>query len=346
VFGEDPSLFDLKLTIYRARAVWMINKLMITNFKSIRHLAINSTRVNIFIGKPNAGKSNILESLGLLSSLYYLNLRNFIRLESPANLFYDEILDEPIEISFDLMKGEEGPVRYTNTVVFENDRFHFKDGTHTAMNIDYHFAGSFSNAEKLYSSIKFYRFKYSERFDDPSAAFLLPPFGTNLFAVIMAKKELKSLISDMFNTLGLHLGLRSKDRTLEAVKHVENVFYNYPYITISDTFKRMIFYTAVLETNRDSTIVLEEPESKSFPIYTKEIAEWIGQDKNNNQFFISTHNPYFLKSVVEKTPSEDLSVFITYYEDYETKVKKMSEKSLSEMLDIEPFFNLDRLMKD
>ena len=45
----------------------MIKTLEIKNFKSIKHLQLDCKRVNLFIGKPNTGKSNILESAGLFS---------------------------------------------------------------------------------------------------------------------------------------------------------------------------------------------------------------------------------------------------------------------------------------
>ena len=45
----------------------MIKNLEIKNFKSIKHLEMECKRINLFIGEPNAGKSNILEALGLAS---------------------------------------------------------------------------------------------------------------------------------------------------------------------------------------------------------------------------------------------------------------------------------------
>jgi AAA15 family ATPase/GTPase len=42
----------------------MITKLSIANFKSIRQLDIDCKKVNLFIGEPNTGRSNILETLG------------------------------------------------------------------------------------------------------------------------------------------------------------------------------------------------------------------------------------------------------------------------------------------
>ncbi|MGF2413915.1 MAG: AAA family ATPase, partial [Ferruginibacter sp.] len=45
-----------------------IDNIEIKNFKSIRDAKINDcSRVNIFIGYPNVGKSNILEAIGLLT---------------------------------------------------------------------------------------------------------------------------------------------------------------------------------------------------------------------------------------------------------------------------------------
>ncbi len=43
----------------------MIKNISIKNFKSIKDLEFKAKRINLFIGKPNTGKSNILESLGI-----------------------------------------------------------------------------------------------------------------------------------------------------------------------------------------------------------------------------------------------------------------------------------------
>lgn len=46
----------------------MINKLKITNFKSIVDLELNLSKVNVFIGENGCGKSNILEAVGMLAA--------------------------------------------------------------------------------------------------------------------------------------------------------------------------------------------------------------------------------------------------------------------------------------
>ncbi|UFH52929.1 AAA family ATPase [Spirosoma sp. KNUC1025] len=49
-----------------------LNWVEIKNFKSIKDLRLDCKRVNIFIGRPNVGKSNILEGLGLLGGILIL----------------------------------------------------------------------------------------------------------------------------------------------------------------------------------------------------------------------------------------------------------------------------------
>src|SRR5258708_11995010 len=47
-----------------------IKNIEIKNFKSIRHQKIDGCKkINVFIGYPNVGKSNILEPIGLYTSL-------------------------------------------------------------------------------------------------------------------------------------------------------------------------------------------------------------------------------------------------------------------------------------
>ena len=68
-------------------------------------------------------------------------------------------------------------------------------------------------------------------------------------------------------------------------KEVEDIIISYPHFLVSDTLQRIVFYLVVIETNKDSIIAFEEPESHAFPYYTKYLAERIALDKNNNQYF-------------------------------------------------------------
>ncbi|HEY0111215.1 MAG TPA: ATPase, partial [Fibrella sp.] len=66
----------------------------------------------------------------------------------------------------------------------------------------------------------------------------------------------------------------------------------------------------------------------------------------SNQFFVSTHSPYLLQTLVENLTDDQLSVFVTYYENYETKVKALTPEELSfvQEYSTDIFFNLDRFI--
>ena len=71
-----------------------ITELEIKNFKSIKDIKIDCKRINVFIGEPNVGKSNILEALSLYvaqtSSPQFPILKEYVRYEKLSNLFYDQ----------------------------------------------------------------------------------------------------------------------------------------------------------------------------------------------------------------------------------------------------------------
>ncbi|MCK5254079.1 MAG: hypothetical protein KAQ96_14060, partial [Thermoplasmata archaeon] len=84
-------------------------------------------KVNVFIGEPNVGKSNILEALGLLSSAFYRPIEEIIRLDSPANMFYDENLHQSVEVFATFDPYVQGMSRTEFTIDFDNDYFIGKD---------------------------------------------------------------------------------------------------------------------------------------------------------------------------------------------------------------------------
>lgn len=71
-----------------------ITNLEINNFKSIKRIEMACKRINVLIGKPNVGKSNILEALSLYITPYCdvhrKVLEDYIRYEKLSNLMYDQ----------------------------------------------------------------------------------------------------------------------------------------------------------------------------------------------------------------------------------------------------------------
>ena len=55
-----------------------------------------------------------------------------------------------------------------------------------------------------------------------------------------------------------------------------------------------------------------------------------------------------MRSLIEKSPKNDVAVFITYYEDYQTKVIEFSGDKLEKILeyDVDVFFKIDELLEE
>ncbi len=328
----------------------MIKKLSIKNFKSIKDLAIDCRRVNLFIGEPNAGKSNILETLGLLSWCGHLNtsLKEYVRIQGTQNLFYDDLLDQTVEIRI------ENSIEVVTEIEFKDDIFYFlvnrivESGLKRIgdFRLDY-------SAEQIPDSaipselafIKFYKFANQNQFPERSSSFLMPPHGSNMFAVVMGSKKLRETIAGFFKEFGFRLVLKPQEKTFEFQKQVEDMAFSYPYILTSDTLQGIIFHVIAMESNENSTLVFEEPESHAFPYYTGLLGKRIASDEKN-QYFIATHNPYLLLSILEKTRKEDVNVCITYFKDYQTKVKCLNDEEVSELMVYDPFANLDYFIDD
>jgi hypothetical protein len=374
-----------------------INRLEIENFKSIKKLQLDCKRVNIFIGKPNVGKSNILEALSLLGAAYAQDdkkfLSDFIRYENFSNIFYDEQLEDFVSVESDLgaayLFHESGNANYYTLVVSEQiDFFPNKEGQENFLNylngVIVKVLSSdqilslrnnksfFINGKRmgtgaliinkdakasLYenhnvalnrgSNIKKYEFNKTQQYDNFFPFYLMPPFGNNLFSVISNNKSFRVEVSEMFKEYGLDMVYRTKDRIFEIQKNVKDFIYSYPYYTVADTLKRVIFYLTAIESNKDSVLIFEEPEANTFPPYVRTLAQRIANDECN-QYFIPTQSPYLLKTLIENTPIPDLNVSVVYYEDYQTKVHSLSEEHIRDILfkkewDEDVFFNLDQL---
>lgn len=65
--------------------------------------------------------------------------------------------------------------------------------------------------------------------------------------------------------------MKPQESKIELLKYYEqkDIFVSIPYHLVSDTLRRVIFYLVATKSDRDSIILLEEPEVHSFPSYTR-----------------------------------------------------------------------------
>ena len=333
----------------------MITQLKIERFKSIRQLSIECRRVNLFIGEPNTGKSNILEAFGLVSwcasSDPNRKLKEFVRFQQLQNIFYDNLTDEPLRISF------QGKPLGKVIVEFERDQFNFFTGEDAVegrgalrsknpfARLNYQGDGHKTQQVQEAQPIKFYRFKELEKFDDNDPGALLPPDGRNLFSVVYGSKAMREWVGELFRPYGLAVVMKPHERTIELQKQQDGVVTAYSYAMASDTLQRMLFYHAAMQSNKDAVLIFEEPEAHVFPFNTKHLGERIALDASN-QYFIATHNLYLLTAVLEKANPNDVAIFATRYRNFETEVIPLNQDQLSRLLEADPFLGLESVLEE
>ena len=317
-------------------------KVSIPNFKSLRDLKFSPRRVNVFIGDANTGKSNILEALAVFSEGVYEDdptFKEVLRFKTVSDLFYDRDLSQPARVLADgvdwSLKRE--PPQFMATYLGPPG----KDGVKLTVTP----AGQIQGANRPVPCTRFYRFQTLANITDMRLDALHAPYGTNLAVLLETNKRLRHLADGLFQQKGFRLVINSDTYELMMAKEQEGRLCLFSYPTISETFRRIVFFMAILETNQNAILLLDEPEANTYPLYTAYMAERIALDESN-QYFLSTHNPYILGSIVGKTPVKDLAVFVTTMEGYRTGVERMAEDKLPLLLDYgqDAFLNLSKLV--
>ncbi len=202
-------------------------------------------------------------------------------------------------------------------------------------------------------AVKAYRFKHNSHLDRRYAdATLRPPHGNNLVQVLEANADLRQEFATLFADYDLRLRVRPDTRRFEVMKEVEGLSFAYPYSGSGDTLRRYGFHLAAMESNRNTVILLEEPEAHSYPLYVTRLAERIAQQQAN-QFFVTTHSPHFFGEVLENmVPYEnrmpELAVFVAYYQDFQTKIRQLSDEEVRSLRrnNLDVFNNMQHLTQE
>jgi AAA15 family ATPase/GTPase len=340
----------------------MIQNLQINNYKSINELHLNCSRINVLIGEPNAGKSNILEALDLsyLSWLMHSNnlrelagydkvdVKDFFRVNKVDKLFHLGDTTKSIAIIHNGY-SQNTFLRFNNDT--DKNIFEWSDSNGSITEFDNDFISK-ENTQFWSCPFKPFRFKDNIQPHDSGNFIhtLMPPFGNNLYNVILRNKSFQETIKDFTEEYGFEFNIDTSNELLIQIRINEGLVYSVDYKAIADTFKRFLFYIAAIRYNNNAGVItLDEPDAHSFPKYVSYLGDEIIKARNN-QFFIATHNPYLLNNFIENTPSEELSVFVCGYDKdkSETIAKKLSPEDLSELLDygVDIFFNINKYLDD
>lgn len=320
----------------------------IRNYKSIRALDFESRRVNVIIGEPNCGKTNVIEALALCWPGVLEKGSSCLRMNRAAELFADqdgtrEISAKVGEMSASLSFADGGSLlqlvirfgKVRSRFLFNNTR-----------PLEARRAGQFDeDLDDNDYKLKPFIFNPQAVFDDARVSSLTPPFGSNLPSLLLSHRESRETAAGLFQGTGFAIQVNVAEQSISVSKSVDGLVFSFPYQAASETLRRMLFYRLAVETNQNSILLFDEPEANTFPMFTKLFAEQIAADDRGNTFFLTTHSPYLLGSLIEKTPKEELAVVLCHMEDFETKARVLDQSEVQSLLDLgaDAFFNLDRL---
>lgn len=306
----------------------MIDSAVILNYKSAKDIQLSCRKLNIFIGQPNTGKSNILEGLGLFSLFNNeCKITELARFQTMHNLFYDNNIDNPIHIRTNTHRLK---IQYK-----ENFEVDIETKTETAIKsyeLFYDQAGKLLNSHPHYvSPVNLYKFKPENTFTNKNTGHLKPPYGDNLALMLLKHAELRREASEVFGKFGFKMGVNPLDSSIHIQKESDGIIISQPYTLSSYMLQRYVFHIAAIETNKNSIIIFEEPESYASSDFLNRIVGKIAAD-NTNQFFISSHNTNLLIAALSQMPAEDVKIYYCLYDNYQTKVKALIEEDYEDIL--------------
>ncbi len=347
-----------------------ITNIEIKNFKSIRHAEIKDCRrVNIFIGYPNVGKSNILEALAgfsILNTKAYTgkSIKSLVRYTRLTDFFHNANIKENSSVilnSNTILSYRLPSLTTMHHSIIELvkpsqiNEITKREGS-ILLNEIFDIEGIYSYSEGTdieksdVSLIKKYSFNQAIEFNSLSLLDLAIPFGENLSDIIEVNPELRIQFNDLLKDydLNLHYDRSTGENEIELRKELsDGTTITLNWNLLADTLRRLFFYKAAILSNQQSVLLFEEPEAQMFPPYIRKLTTDILMDKNENQYFVATHSPYVLDELILEA-GEDLAVYLVDYKSGETIIKHLSSEDLSEIRQygVDLFFNIESYLKN
>ena len=356
-----------------------IEKITIENYKSIDHCSIdNCNEINLLVGPPNSGKSNIIENLSLFTLPIFdsrktkkIKLKDIIRFGDKLDLFKSSA-DEILKANTSLIKKNNLQINLElklNTLrgnskdnildfKFEFEQFLLLK-TAEIVKLSYDFNSSFKveinefNDHKNYRSgtfVKYYKFIESIKSINLENESLTPYWGENLGEVIYFNEDLQKYIQKELQKIGMSLSIIKNDKTPKAQLTDKNgVSLLFDFYMLADTFQRIVFYKAAILSNKENILLFEEPEAHCYEPYMIDFVNDILNSGNDNQYFIVTHSDFILQEFLRDEENRyRTNIYMIKNEPNQGTKVKLIEKENKDVYNygMNVFFNFDSLWEE
>ncbi len=305
----------------------MIDRIVIDNFKSIKHADVTLQKVNLLIGPNNSGKSNFLKSVVAVKNSINPNLLSFI----VSNNNLDKVQTN-FQVYFDKSTVSSWPdtTSYFNeSVVEESNRLKTR-----AKAVDFLF-GILANSliykpdvNKLHKPFRMYQL--DERISGDAAnvtSFLQNCLNKYRNVFDQISNELKEVVP-LFKEIIIDTA-NNDHKNSGTVPEVK--------VGIRDTAGREVwlddlsdgalYFLALLciihQPNPPKVLLLEEPETGIHPRRIKEVIDLIKKlsDEKDIQVIMTTHSPM----VVDLFEDEPECIYVFEMKDGFTEIKNLKE---------------------
>ena len=306
----------------------MLNTITIKNFKSIKDLTItNFKAINIFIGKPNVGKTSILEAIYLYlygnpeALLPILNSRGMLNeKEVFESLFYDYNISQDI-----VLKGDNNTINIKANR--NNQSIKVIDELYSVNNVQFHSSNNASmtitktnpNEFNIQISGKTKNKQESVEFIPNNPALKEKNLRDKLLKIMMIKEK-REKIKEICQKFV------QEQNNIDNIRIIgDQIMVEQQHLTRDINFKLMgsgfqaymSIHSAILNNNK--YILIDEIENglhfENIKLLIKDIID-ITANKIDMQFFITTHNQEILKNIYQilnDTNQQERTAFFNLY---------------------------------
>lgn len=331
----------------------LYNHLKIEHFKNIPHADLTLKPINIVIGKPGTGKTNLMEAIAMLGLRYLYPTpaywQRMVRFSQPLDWFPN--LKSTKVIKAEVSKGVLArtlTVRYneeTREGMLELYLFDKFDDQRTSLFVSKFEGNKFTISPRTLLEndelcpIRPYCFDSSIGTNKRLFAdtYLEPPFGKNLSQLVEPNTELGNLFENHLKSAGYRpiIEAGSGKIKLARVYDLEHFYGTIPFEGISESWQRYFFFFAGLVSNQKAFLLFDNPASGLHAQHIELLAEQLAEN-DQNQYLISTHHPLLIKAILRHCGTGVVNIIVMRQnnsDQYDSYPQSIPEEEINRWLE-------------